>query len=1164
MQVLFRLALIVCALGGAAAPTGAHQITTGTLTGVTIDDQGLAVPGAHVSLTNEETRDVRRTVSNDAGVFALPALPAGQYTLAVRADGFRTVERQGIRLRANETYDAGRVVLALGAFSESTTVAAELAVVETGSADRSAAIESQGMDSLLARGRDPISLLNTLPGVSPVADVTSLGGQIGPLTPNIMGHRSASAGLAVDGMAATDGDNGRHNSPVSLDAIEQIEVRLNNYAAEHGRNAGAQVNIVTKSGTRRFSGGLAYYVRNEALNENNYFNIRNGLEKPLYRYNTVSGTLGGPVMLPGGFGRNRDKVFFFYAREMWDAEEPRAPRFATMPTALERTGDFSQSFDQNGRLIPIVDPATGQPFADNRVPANRINALGQGMLNLLPLPNFLDRTISRGAYNYRDQDVASIQKTLDHARVDANVSDRDRVWVRWRRWRPLTQAYSGVAAVASNWNQFRHGYAQREDSAHGTYTRLLSGSLVNELSASHRYTQEVGPTVDTLDPVTRGGMGLGDLPQLYPAANPANIVPALTFGGVPGTPPTIAFDGRFPIDGGDTRSVVANNLSWAKGRHLLKSGVYVEFNRNSEGPGPISTCFSGCFNFSADPNNPLNTGYAFANALLGNFTSYQEATLRPLSAGRTHLAEWFVQDSWKARSNLTLDFGMRFSWGAPWRLRDGQAGGAFVADAWDPVKQPRLFRPALVNGQRVGIDEPSGQVVPAALIGAIVPGSGDPFNGIVTQADPLGEAGWRETPPIQPQPRLGFAWDPSGGGRTAIRGGFAIATQVLQDSGDFSLRIPAAPPARLQPTIFYGNISSLATSEGYLFPFDAVPAYSREYRPPTTRHFFVEVQRNVGFDTVVSAAYVGNRQRNLIQSRNLNALRAGVRFDPANADPTNPSRPLPDAFLTPMIGFGSVRNIENTGYADYDSLQVTAGRRFKNGLQYSAAYTLSRARNLTDGDGGTLPTYRDAREFLYDYAGYDRRHVLTFAYVWDVPGGSAIWNHGVTRALLDGWQIAGVTLMASGQPAEVMFTTTDNADIVGGLCTAGAANCGDANRVVITGDPTLSNPSFERWFDTAVFARPARGNAGNARRHPIRLPGRHNWDVTLSKMVAGRPGRGLQFRAEFYNFFNINQWTAVDTVARFDARGNQVNTRFGEVTAAADPRIVQLSLRAMF
>jgi hypothetical protein len=1160
---LFRLAALVCALGF-GAPTYAQQITTGTITGIAADPQRLPLRGAAVSLSSEDANDVRRTITNDAGVFVIRALPPGHYTLFVSAEGLQSTELRAIRLRANEVYDAGHVLLGLQPLTATTAAVAEVAVLQTAAADRSAIVESEQIHSLLARGRDPMSLLNALPGVAPVTEVTSLGGQIGPLTPNISGHRSASAGLAVDGMASSDVDNGRHTSPVSLEAVDQIEVRLNNYAAEHGRNTGAHVNLVTKSGTHEFKGSLAYYLRHEALNANNFLNIRNGLEKPLYRYNTLSGTLGGPVIVPGVFGGSRDRLFFFYVREMWDADEPRAPRFATMPSALERAGDFSQSFDQNGRLIPVIDPATGVPFPGNRIPHDRVNPNGRAILDLLPLPNFFDTAVSRGAYNYRDQDIASIEKTLDQVRLDVNLSERDRLWVRARRWRPVTEAYSGVAAIASNWNQFRHGYGQRENSIQATHTRILGTTIVNEFSGSFREMQEVGPTIDTLDAVTRAHTGLRHLRQLYPAANPRDVVPAATFGGVPGTAPTIAFDGRFPIDGRDVRWVAADNVSWAAGGHLLKGGVYFEYNRNSEGPGPITTCFSGCFNFGADRNSPLDTGYAFANALLGSFTSYQEATSRPLSAGRSHFVEGFVQDSWKPRTNLTLDFGVRLSWGIPWRLLDGQSGGAFVREAWDPARQPRLFTPALVNGRRVGVDPVTGQVVAAALVGAIVPGSGDPFNGIITEDDPLGRAGWRDTPPVQPQPRVGFAWDPRSDGRTAVRGGFAITTQVLQDSGDFSLRIPAAPPARLQPTILYGNIDALDASEGYLFPLDAVPAYSRDYRPPTTRSFFLELQQQVGFDTVVSAAYVGNRQRNLIQSRNLNALPAGSRFDPANADPTNPSRPLPDAFLTPITGFGTIRNIENTGFADYDALQITAARRFKDGLQYGAAYTLSRSRNLTDGDGGTLPTYRDPREFLWDYAGYDRRHVLTVNYVWDLPAGSQLWNMAIARAVLDGWQIAGVAQFATGVPAEVTFTTTDNADIVGGLCAAGSATCGDANRIVVTGDPTLANPSFDRWFDTSVFARPARGDAGNAPRQVIRLPGRHNWDVTVSKIVAGRQGRGVQLRAEVYNLFNSRQWTMVETVARFDPQGRQVNARFGQVTAAADPRIVQLSLRAMF
>ena len=324
-------------------------------------------------------------------------------------------------------------------------------------------------------------------------------------------------------MASSDGDTGRNNSPISVDAIEEVRVVLNNYQAEFGRNTGAQINIISKSGTREFHGSLASYFRRDELNANNYFNKLNNLPTPLYRYNTLSGTLGGPVLLPGM--KRRDRLFFFWAREMWDADEPRAARSATMPTLSERQGDFSQTVDVNGRLIPVIDPLTGQPFPGNQIPASRINAHGQSILNLFPEPNFFNRAVSGGNYNYNDQDIATLKKTLDQVKFDANLSARDRLSVRWRRWRPITEAYSGVFAVNSNWNHFRNGYAQREDSVLVNQTHSFGSRIVNEASASYRYTAEVGPIPDTLDPMTRAARNLSGLPQLFPGVNGADIVP---------------------------------------------------------------------------------------------------------------------------------------------------------------------------------------------------------------------------------------------------------------------------------------------------------------------------------------------------------------------------------------------------------------------------------------------------------------------------------------------------------------------------------------------------------------------------------------------------------------------------------------------------------------
>ena len=1145
MRLLLRMVLVGAILI-AAVPATAQQITSGTVSGITKDEQGLVLPGASIELRSEETGTIRTTVSNDAGVFNFPGTPAGRYSLKASLAGFRGIERSGIQLRTGEIYDAGPVVMVVGQFSEITTVSADLAIVQTGSAERTSVLEADQLDSLIVRGRDPMSLLNLLPGVTPVVGVSALGGQIGPVTPSIGGQLGLAAGLALDGQAASDGDTGRMGSHTSVDAIEEVRVILNNYQAEYGRNTGAQINVISKSGGREFHGSLATYIRHEALTANNFFNERNGLPKPLYRYKTVSGTLGGPVVLP--WVSRRDRTFFFYSREMWDADEPRGARRTTMPTALERTGDFSQTLDVSGRVIPIIDPLTGQPFAGNRIPATRINSNGQAILNLFPEPNFFDRSVSGGNYNYNDQDVATLRKALDQIKVDHNLSDREKLSVRWRRWRPITEAYGGVFAVNSNWNHFRNGYAQREDSVLVNHTRTFGGSVVNEASTSFRYTAEVGPILDSIAPMTRAARGLSGLGALFPGVNNGDIIPQATFAGVPGTAPSLAYDQRFPMDAGDKRLVLADNLSWAKGRHLFKTGVYWEWNLNSEGLG--GNCFSGCFNFSStDRNNPGNTGHPFANALLGNFATYSESSRRPLLAGETEFMEWFVQDSWKALSNLTLDIGMRFSYGGPFRLLEGESGAGFVLERFDAARRPRLFTPAIVGGRRVGFDAPTGQSVPVTLIGALVPGSGDFYNGLVPPDDPIAFHGsWRKTPGIQPQPRIGFSWDPGGDMKTAIRGGFGVTKQVLNDSGDFSFQVTAAPPSRLQPEIFYGNIASIGSSQGFFFPGN-VPGFQADYDPMTTYNFSLEVQRGIGLGTVVSAAYVGNRQHNIVRLRNLNVVAPGARFSPANIDPTN-NLALPDAFLRPMVGLGDVTIRENTGSADYDSLQLTANRRYSRGFSAAGTYTFSRTRD----DLGTVPIYRDAHEYLYDYSSQDRRHLASMSMTWDLP--STPWRNAASRAMLNHWQIAAVGLFSSGAPANVTFTTVDNADITGG---------GDPGRINMNCDPNDFRHTFDRWFDTSCFSRPARGDFGNAPRQMIRLPGSQVWDLTFSKnFPLGAAAHRLQFRAELYNAFNLNVWTSLDTVARFDAQGNQINPTFGQVNAAGEPRVVQLSLRWMF
>jgi len=371
----------------------------------------------------------------------------------------------------------------------------------------------------------------------------------------------------------------------------------------------------------------------------------------------------------------------------------------------------------------------------------------------------------------------------------------------------------------------------------------------------------------------------------------------------------------------------------------------------------------------------------------------------------------------------------------------------------------------------------------------------------------------------------------------------------LLASSSFSNNFSGLAPYSYSSTVFNGSLPTVNQATGYISPF-AVNGQPYHYDAQKAYNFSLSVQRNVGFHTVVSAAYVGNRVRNVEQTQNINVVPPGARFQKSNIDPTTNS-PLPDNFLRPIIGYSNVNLLDDVGVSNYDSMQLTVDRRLTKGISYSASYTLS----VTRDTAGTVPLYHDLMSYLYDYAGTDQRHVVTINYVWQLPGSH--WKNAVVRALLDDWLVAGTTSFRSGTPSTVTFTTTDSADITGG---------GDGSRIRVTCDPNLprGERSFTRWFDTSCFARPPVGDEGNGGRAVIRLPGSNSTDLSFTKTLAGSRRRGLEFRAELYNAFNQVIWMNVNNAARFDTTGAQINAQFGQVTSAANPRIGQLGLRFVF
>ena len=979
--------------------------------------------------------------------------------------------------------------------------------------------------------------------------------------------------ILVDGQPSDDEDwVGLSDAVTSVDSISEMTVTMSNYTAEFGRNLGPTISMVTKTGTKDFHGGLYAYVRNEALNANEFFNNRNGLPKALYRYNSFGGMVGGPIYIPNHFNANKEKLFFFYSQEEWRQENPISPYTVTVPTAAERLGDFSQTLDLAGNLIPIIDPLTHHQFQGNIIPPNRINSNGQALLNMIPLPNQLNRNVTAGAFNYEWQDLCVTPKRMQALKPDYKPTSKDTITLGLRRWWSDDRAYTCYVSGYDDLPLLKHHYLFTTDTALPSWTHVFSPTVVNEFNigvvGQKQRGNVPGPfpsrAKDYFVTVQRPTWGY-TLGQWYPQVNVNNTMPQATYGGVPDGADT-NHSGYMPGDYGYTRFDFSDHLSWNRGPHTFKFGL--DYEEDWAQDGPQSNCGDGCFSFARDPQNPGDANWPYATALLGNFDSYQETNNRPRYLYARREGEWFAQDTWKATRKLALTMGVRLSAFSNWDLAIGQ-GSAFIPGLYDPTKESPLYTPALdASGNRVAQDPLTGQLFPGPYIGGFVSGVGNNFEGTQTISAKSGPRTFQNPQPVQVAPRFGFAYDPIGNGKTAIRGGFGV-TKLNEPSygratgGHYVLN----PPSQLNPETFYGSMDTLVQSggsAGVLFP-GSTGAFQKNFATPSMYSYSFSIQREIGFNTVVDISYVGNKAQHLIQVVNLNTVPYSAHFLPQNQDSTTGAS-LPNTFLRPIPGYQSINYTEYAGISNYNSLQASANRRFTRGVQFGLSYTWAKNLASESQDGANLAYYVPWRIWDYGPTWFDQRQVFSANYVWDLPKASQHLSSSgaqfVARQILDGWTVSGITKFANGFPRTVSFITTDGADISGG---------GDGVRPLVVANPLAGGKSFSHFFNTAAFAQPPQGTPtlisyGNEANGCVRAPGINNWDLTLEKRFPLGKGdtRYFQFRWEAYNAFNHSQFSDIDTTAEFTPAGDQVNGEFGQIVANRPPRVMQFGLKLVF
>jgi hypothetical protein len=1160
------------------------QTITSTLLGTVTDPTGAVVPGAQIEISNQATGAVRNTTADSAGLFRFLNLAPGTYQLNIKAPSFKSWILKEIAVSAAETRDVGRIALEIGSLTEQVVITAEATPVQVASSERSALVDSAQLKNLTLKGRDAFNFMQLLPGVLDTTDRNTIGtGGDGGISVN--GNTTSMSNM-VDGITDRDAGaaSGVHFVP-NMDAVAEVRLLASNYSAEYGRNSGGVVTMVTKSGGQDFHGSAWWVHRHEGFNANGYFNNLAGRAISPYRYNIFGWSVGGPVYIPGAFNKQKNRLFFFASQEFIRQFVPVSLQKRMMPTAAERAGDFSNSLDSKGNLIVIKDPLTGKQFTGNKIPADRINPIGQGFLNFLPLPNYTPAPGTSDYLNYNFTDNASYKRPVSDTviRIDTYATSKLSGYFRLVQNEDRNDAiYQGIQWNQSTTNKGASMSQWHTNPGHGqsaSVSYVFSPTTLNQFTFGHSMNNW---TYVISDPSVLARSLIGTVPWLYPSKALTGLDDIPSINGMHAFFPSASFGGGSrPNPGGiglggyagayfnwNDIYVIQDNFSKVWGQHGLKAGIYLEKNLKTQ---PVNNNWSGAFAFDVDSLNPLNAGDGYANALLGNFTSYNESNARPLIQAAYWNFDFYVQDSWRVTSRLTLDLGLRMVHQESQYDRGG-AFAVFQNSLYSAAKMPRMYVPycdvtfsgTCPTGHRFAKDPGTSSVAPAAAIGLFVPGSGDPANGMQVLGTGNVSKYAYNMRTFAPGPRFGFAWDVLGNGKMSIRGGFGIMYDRLE--GNQVYNMAGTPPSTYAPYIYYSNINSISgsASSGLIGPTGIGAALYGDVPFTRVQNASLTVQRAIPGGMVAEIGWVGNWGYNLnmtggnmnsgVNGNNLNPVPLGARL--TNIDSTN-GKALPDNLLRVKYpGYGNLSRDILQGFSNYHGLQTQLQRRFSKGLMFGVSYTWSKSLGVTSYNS-VLP---DNTGFYYGPNSNYRKHIFAMNYSYNLPNLGKRYGNKLLGAFTDYWTLSGITTAQSGPPITPSCGSSTGAEITG------SPNL--IQRCLVVGDP-MANVPAGRIYNPAAFALPQPGNIGNEGNNPITGTGYSNWDIVLRKVIPIGLGEGRVFKLELqaYNVFNQTQFNAWTTGANYSASSDAsklVTSNVGMPSATRPARILATSLRFEF
>jgi hypothetical protein len=1090
------------------------QTNVGSITGTVTDSSGASVPDCLVTATSNDTGLKQSVRTQENGLYTFGVLPAGTYTLNAEKPGFRNSAASGVILDASSRRTVN-FSLQIGEVTETVAVSATALQVQTNSGEVGHVISDRQLSQVALNGRHYAQLLQLIPGAVVLTldasnlNLSTTGQSLNGAQPGPMGGSTQM--FSIDGAPNMD-DVGNANTAVepNADAIAEVKIQTSGYSAEFGGRSGGLINVVTKSGTQQFHGTLWEFVRNSAFDARSFF----ATGVPPLHFNDFGFTLGGPVYLPHRFNSSREKLFFFVSHE-WRYVHTPTTVLDTVPTAAERSGDFSTS-----TLAAPVDPNTNAPFPNRMVPSARFSRNGPLLLNPIPLPNFAG---PGGNYSISGVNRSDPRDLI--IRTDYVFSPKTQI--NWRLSRDnwaIFNPYQGGNLGINPGTRPRFPYVTGLNLTH-----TFSPTTLNVFSFSGTYDRITANTQHGA--MTRAVMGGVNFPELLAVngnGGPDQLGPNLSITGFTG------YSQGDRLRHGNGIFQWRDDFTHIAGSHSSKFGTTIVRSRGSESVNNAN--YNGSANFTTAARNTSRN--ALADVLLGNFNTYTEAADNGYYWTRELVLDFYAQDSWKVRSNLTLEFGMRYHFAPPFVNPLGDIS-SFVPSLYDPAKAPRI--------------DPT--------LGYIVPNSGDIYDGIalfgtgfpdaakgrlVQASDPglqrlfVGLPRSGRNPNYNDWgPRFGFAWDPFGKGTTSVRGGYGIYYDQLNTN--IMATSASNPPFFSTLSVNGGNIDNPGGAFATSFPTSLL-VFPVNFKEPTVESYNLNIQHQLPGNIIVDAGYIGNFARHLLRTLAINQMLPGTRLGANAAINVNA--------LVPYKGYANINLYDASSNSNYNSLQLQAGKRTSQGLSFSVNYTFSKA--IDDS-----PTPNDPRNASTDHAlsSINRFHVFNANVIYELPFFRKSANLPL-RYIVGGWEVAGVVRAQSGAPNTVTVPSD--------LAAIGASS----TRATVIADPNL--PSGERtlahWFNTAAFL-PANlmtaGQFGNSGRDILIGPGFVLPDVSLLKNFPLRERMNVQFRAESFNFLNHPSFTGINTSVNFNAAG-QPTQNFGAVTGAGPGRVIELGLKLIF